>query len=792
MSYWVEILKWVVYGIMGLLGLLAIFLILKTIFRILLKLRPQRRAELGRICLILVAVLIGLSLVAFNKRDYYNYENLTLSSLISLKLSELVVPNVLNKCGIVGAIVSLWLYKVLGISGYFIPIILLLWGILPSRYYGKLSLQSVFLIGIAVFICFLLSSLPQIGIRGITSSGGIVGDKLSILLTRYFGIGKWLIALAFVFGLLLTFDRFRKFMFRKPKMRTRVKLEKPVAVSLEEKISPVVKKVIVTKPFEPRRPVLDVSMFNELYLSKLHEPEPPSESESEKELQNKAKVIEQKFQEFEVFGKVTKIAPGPVITRYEYEPAPGIKVSKIESLADDIALSMKAPRIRIVAPVPGKAVIGIEVPNRKRDNVYLKEILASSAFTSIESKLGFALGKNIAGEPVCADIASFPHLLIAGATGSGKSVCINAMVASILYRVQPSELRFLMIDPKRLELPVYNGIPHLVRPVISDAKEALSALKEIIEWMEFRYREFAKAGVRDIDGYNQKALIPKPYILIIVDELADLMITAPRDIEATLTRLAQMSRAVGIHLVLATQRPSVDVITGLIKANFPARIAFQVASKTDSRTILDMNGAEKLLGRGDMLFIPPGKGIPERLHGAYISTQEAKEIANLWTESWLSELLHGKIEHSRELSRDITEQDLVESLIFKDVFPGAKERIELFAKESESRYGIVSDKIRDLLLELEYYPKLEEETLVFEAEEKIEEAEVAEGPDELFDEAKRLVVRRQVASVSLLQRHFKIGYARAGRIIDQLEKAGVIGPYVGSKSREVLIPRDEG
>ncbi|MCK4352143.1 DNA translocase FtsK 4TM domain-containing protein [candidate division WOR-3 bacterium] len=770
MSYWLEILKWVLYIIMTGLGIFAIGWIGRELFRVLLKLTPNRRLELGRICLILVALLILVSLGTFNKKDYGNL------SLQKVTLSE----NITNKGGVVGVLVSLWLYGILGLSSYFIPIILLLWGILPKRYYTKLSLQSVFLLGIAIITCFLLTSFKV--------NGGIVGDKISLFLTNYFGIGKWFIISAFLFALLLTLKEFRKIIFKVRHERPCPKPKKPIPVPAEEITTPTE----ITKPVESSRLPLDISMFSEIYLSKLHEPEPVSETESEQELQNRAKTLKSKFEEFEVTGKITKIAPGPVITRYEYEPAPGIKVSKVASLADDIALSMKAPRIRIVSPIPGKSVIGIEIPNRKRNDVYLKEILMSQAFKNVKSKLGIVLGKDIAGEPVCADIAGFPHLLIAGATGSGKSVCINSMVASILYKVLPSEVRFLMIDPKRLELPVYNGIPHLVRPVISNAKEALSALKDIIDWMELRYREFARAGVRDIDGYNQKAIKPKPYILIIVDELADLIITAPREIEFTLTRLAQMSRAVGIHLILATQRPSVDVITGLIKANFPARIAFQVASKTDSRTILDMNGAEKLLGKGDMLFIPPGKGTPERLHGTYISTQEAKSIANLWTEKWLVELLTGKIGHPKDIARDIVDEDLIEFLVFKEVFPGAGERIKLFANEVQTKYGLPAKQTCDLLLGLEYYPKLEEEAKIFEKEEEKEEGITVEEFDELFEEAKGLVVRHQLASVSLLQRHFKIGYARAGRIIDQLERAGVIGPYVGSKSREVLIPRNEG
>jgi S-DNA-T family DNA segregation ATPase FtsK/SpoIIIE len=533
----------------------------------------------------------------------------------------------------------------------------------------------------------------------------------------------------------------------------------------------------------------DLGSFNERYLSILKNPPKFEESYDTKMGRERSELLEKRFEEFGVTGRVANVSPGPVITRYEYEPAPGIKVSKIASLSNDLALSMKSSRIRIVAPIPGRSAIGIEVPNHMRRDVYLKEILNSESFTNSRSKLTVAMGVNIVGEPISSDIQQMPHLLIAGATGSGKSVFINAMIASILLRALPEEVRFIMIDPKRIELPVYNGIPHLIRPVISDAKEALSALKDIIGWMDLRYREFARAGVRDIDGYNVKVEKRKPYILIIVDELADLMLMAPSDIEETLTRLAQMSRAVGIHLILATQRPSVDVITGLIKANFPARVAFQVASKTDSRTILDMNGAEKLLGRGDMLFLPPGKGVPERLHGAYISTDEAKGIANLWEERWLSSLLKDKIERAELISRLIVERDIIDAIVIPDL-PGAKERLARFVSMAEEKTGISARTIAEVITSVEYYAPLDEQFSTKE-EGMREERKEYEEFDELFEDAKRLVVRHQVASVSLLQRHFKIGYARAGRIIDQLERAGTIGPYVGSKAREVMIPREE-
>jgi S-DNA-T family DNA segregation ATPase FtsK/SpoIIIE len=780
---WVNILKWIVYIVVLCLTGFVVVWLGRELFRVTLRLTPSRKNELLRIFLVLVAFFIGISIATFNPKDYTNL------NLLSLNFA----PNITNKCGIVGAIIGAWLYRGLGVASFIIPFIILLWGVLPKKYYNTLALQTLFLLGVGVFISFILAGLPITKI-----SYSIIGDKLSTFGTKYFGIGKWLIASAFILSLLLSFEKVRNLIFRKTRKKDqnlKVTKEEKEKKEIEE---PKTKEIKIN--VEKKKPVsttsvstFDVSEFKALFLNSLREPEPFFESESEDELSKHARVLEQKFEEFDISGKITKVAPGPVISRYEYEPAPGIKISRIAGLSDDIAMSMKSTNIRIVAPIPGKSVIGIEVPNPKRQFVYLKEILTTSAFESIESKLGVVLGKDIAGEPVCDDISGFPHLLVAGTTGSGKSVCINVMIASILYKATPSEVRFLMIDPKRLELRIYNGVPHLIRPAISEAKEALGALKEAISWMEIRYKEFAKVGVRDIEGYNQRAEKPKPYILIIIDELADLMMTAPRDIEAILTRLAQMSRAVGIHLILATQRPSVDIITGLIKANFPARIAFQVASKTDSRTILDMNGAEKLLGKGDMLFLPPGKGTPERLHGAYIDTQEAKKIADLWTERWINELLGDKIENANIIAKEIVKDELIEAIVEKETFPGAKERVNLFTKRLESEYGILGEELNALLWNLNYYLPLDEEKKFLEIEKKEKEALTIsdEEVDELFEEAKALVIRHQTASVSLFQRHFKIGYARAGRLIDQLEQAGVIGPYIGSKSREVLIPRDE-
>ena len=465
---------------------------------------------------------------------------------------------------------------------------------------------------------------------------------------------------------------------------------------------------------------------------------------SKEELFANAQILEDRLLEFGVQGKVTDIKPGPVITRYEFEPAPGVKISRIASLSDDLALAMRAKRIRIVAPIPGKAAVGIELPNRDREIVYLKDIIHSSEFRRSESPLTLALGKTISGEPYVARLDEMPHLLIAGATGSGKSVCLNTIIASILYKAHPTQVQLVMIDPKRLELSIYNHLrghhlnyrEDLNEEVVTSPANAISVLKSVERVMESRYEILARAGVRNIRDYNRKLqsgqlqavdhdepFEPLEYLVLIVDELADLMLIAAREVEEPIARLTQMSRAVGIHLIVATQRPSVDVITGVIKANFPARIAFQVASKTDSRTILDANGAEKLLGMGDMLFVPPGSPEPIRLHGTYVSTEEIERI----------------IAHIRKQPK----------------YPKKKlpvDKTEAFGGTDE--VGGVSS-------------------------------------DALFHEAARLVVRHQQGSISLLQRRLKVGYARAARLIDELEAAGVVGPFDGSKAREVLVADEQ-
>jgi S-DNA-T family DNA segregation ATPase FtsK/SpoIIIE len=460
--------------------------------------------------------------------------------------------------------------------------------------------------------------------------------------------------------------------------------------------------------------------------------DPPEEVEyDESELMDRAQKLQTKCAEFDVHGRVQQIHPGPVVTTFEFKPDPGVKYSRITSLADDLCLALKAESVRIDR-VPGKNTVGIEVPNVKRHVIYLKEILASEEFQRANSVLTLALGQRINGATFVADLGRMPHLLIAGSTGSGKSVGLNCMVCSVLYKARPDEVRFILVDPKRLELGLYENIPHLLTPIVTDPKQAANALNWAVREMEERYRILARRGVRNIAQYNtmvrsgeplpgEEPAQPLPYILIIVDELADLMMTSGKAVETAVTRLAQMARAVGIHLILATQRPSVDVITGLIKANFPCRISFRVSSKIDSRTILDANGAESLLGMGDMLYLSPETSRLVRVHGAYISEKEIGRIVQFLCEQ-------GEPEYREEILLDAAEE----------------------GDEGAPDFGEVDDQ--------------------------------------LYEEAARFVVETRKASTSLLQRRFRIGYGRAARLLDIMEHEGLIGPPDGSRPREVLVP----
>lgn len=460
-----------------------------------------------------------------------------------------------------------------------------------------------------------------------------------------------------------------------------------------------------------------------------------------------SKTLEQALAQFGVAAKVVEVCPGPVVTRYELQPSPGVKINRILSLADDIALTMRAAHVRIEAPIPGKGAVGIEVPNQEKEIVVIKELLAAELFHQQKTLLTFAVGKDIGGDMIYGDLSAMPHLLIAGATGSGKSACINGLISSILYRAKPNQVKFLMIDPKRVELTTYNGIPHLLSPVITDSREAASALRLVVHEMEERYKRLANLGVRDIGDYNQRVaeeraqlaesgqtsehdqqqplLTFMPYIVVVIDELADLMLVAANEVENTIARLAQMARAVGIHMVLATQRPSVDVITGVIKANFPSRIAFQVSSKVDSRTILDVNGADALLGKGDMLYSLASLNKPIRVQGVFITTKEVEQVVRFWKKQGAP--------------------------TFDQSF--SQEKLQATATGKTGTGG---------------------------------------EDDELYQQAVMWAIRAKQASTSMLQRRLKVGYARAARLVDLMEENGIVGPSEGSKPRKVLVDEDMG
>ena len=543
-----------------------------------------------------------------------------------------------------------------------------------------------------------------------------------------------------------------------PRIRSSIRVERPPTPPVEPPESEVVR----ARPVAPTGYVLpDPSEL-------LDDPSGPLSRLTEDELKAQSEILTKALKSFAIDGRVTEVRPGPVVTMYEYEPAPGTKVARIVNLADDLALALKAISLRIVAPLPGKSVVGIEVPNPYRETVSFKEIVTSDVFVRARSKLTLGLGKDIFGGPVSADLKTMPHLLVAGATGAGKSVSLNTMLLSLLFNARPDEVKLLLIDPKMLEFQSYEGIPHLLRPVITDPKSAARGLGWVVQEMERRYKLLALAGVRNIDAYNRKVAHaqgvlsdppkddkpqqpelpiqflseeerlsagetieggsvslpgpaapptppePLPYIVVMIDELADLMMVAPKDVEDKIARLAQMARASGIHLILATQRPSVDVLTGLIKANFPARIAFQVSSKTDSRTILDANGAEALLGRGDMLYLASGTGRLMRLHGSFVSDDDVRRV------------------------------------------------VEAVKKQTSPSY---SQELQSL---------------------KQEEAEEEQARDEVYEQAKDLVLSTGQASASLIQRRLRVGYPRAARMIEQMEAEGVVGAAGRDGRREVL------
>jgi S-DNA-T family DNA segregation ATPase FtsK/SpoIIIE len=697
----------------------------------------------------------------------------------SFNLYQPVPAKIDNLGGLIGAYLSDILWQVFGFSSFLLPIALLVRGIsiFANRKTEHRGLRAIgfglLVISFATLLNIFLGEVRLFSYEGI--AGGVLGRVVGGFLERYLGVvgTSLLTILIFLSSFILTTGLslkkvvqvivkavrifFRWLMQAKDlywgKWRKKRDLKKSVRIRQGPSHPPIIQSPKVEQKSEPQQeslpfPTQAGGEYHLPPLSILEERKDKGVKVSEDVLWANSQILESKLKDYSVEGKVVGVRPGPIVTVYEFEPAPGVKVNRILNLGDDLALALSALSVRIQAPIPGKPVVGIELPNPVRETVCLKDVAGSDLFQGGGSQLTLAIGKDISGSPFVIDLARLPHLLVAGSTGSGKSVSINAMICSILLRATPEAVKFLLIDPKMLELPAYEGIPHLLLPVVTDAKEAAIALRWMVEEMERRYAMMAEQGIRNIENYNQKvkdgtirsaapaaghsaelaagrslegtegALPPTrlPYVLVVIDELADLMIVSGREVEESIIRLAQMARAAGIHLILATQRPSVDVLTGLIKVNFPARISFQVSTKTDSRTILDTQGAEHLLGSGDMLFLPPGSAKLLRIHGAYVSEGEMKRLVEFWR-------AQGGPTYDRHILRE------------------RKERTELEDQEH----------------------------------------------DEKYDEAVAFVARTGQASVSLIQRKFRIGYNRAARIVEQMEEEGIVGPSDGVKPREVLI-----
>jgi len=658
-------------------------------------------------------------------------------------LNHYTVAKAKNWMGPVGAHIADFLFSLFGKASWIlIPFLTGAMLALVVKDFRSIWKRNAFQI-VSGFILIFISSCMFLGLLDPQAmEGGIAGNAMSSFFSKWFGIpGTFLIcAIAGLSGLILSspfclaevFSSFRKISLRK-KSNQQIQNSSPNKKEIPElefsenglKINapPKRKKAEKDNTASKEESNFDIKPvtgeFTPPPLSFLQEP-PDSETEIDRQTYvENSKVLEQKLKDFGVTGKVVEICPGPVVTMYEFAPAPGVKINKVASLADDLALALKTHSVRIVAPIPGKAVIGIELANPVRQMVYLRDILSSDVFQKGKGELLLALGQDIVGQPVVADLAKMPHLLIAGATGTGKSVGLNAMICSLLYKMGPDKLRLLMIDPKRIELSLYESIPHLIHPVVSEPKEATRALKWAVMEMERRYQLLEEAHARNIAGYNKTAEEPLPLLVVIIDELADLMMVSSKEVEASIARLAQMARAAGIHLLIATQRPSVDVLTGLIKANFPARLSFKVSSKVDSRTILDVMGAERLLGNGDMLFLPPGSSNLERIHGAFISESEILKIV---------EFLKAQGEPDYD---------------FSVVEPNPEEA------------GSGEPDGKDFV-------------------------------DEKYDEAVEIVTSSGQASISGLQRRLRIGYNRAARMIEQMEKDGIVTPTDGMGRRQVI------
>ena len=629
-----------------------------------------------------------------------------------------------NLCGKAGSYIADLLIQVFGMMSYAITAVTLFFGLL---YLKKKEPPHILVFSAGLVLLFLaLSSLFQIVIGRVHLKGvpvefsGFLGSLLERALMNAFNyFGSILIsAVILLISIFLIIQApLLSILEERIARRKVVERRREIKVTEEKKEEPKPEKktAAVQETFEFFKEIGPYKLPPTSLLDAVERKEVRVDKES---IQANASILEKKLKDYGIDGRVTEVRPGPVITMYEFEPAPGIKVSRIANLADDLAMALSSVSIRIIAPIPGKSVVGIEIPNTVRQTVYLREIIESDMFASSHSHLTLALGKTISGEPFVAELTKMPHLLVAGATGSGKSVSLNSMICSILFKATPTNVRFLMIDLKMLELSFYEGIPHLLLPVVTNPKNAKTALRWMTDEMERRYAMMAEKGVRNIEKYNQKMVKQEsetiPYIVVVIDELADLMMVSPKEVEEYIARLAQMARASGIHLILATQRPSVDVLTGIIKANFPARISCKVFSKVDSRTILDTNGAESLLGFGDLLFLSPGIGRLQRLHGPFVSEGEIRRIVE-------------------------------------------------FLKQQGT-------------------PTYHQEIL----EEKEEEDAGEEMDDEKYREAVEFVMTKGEASISMIQRRFRIGYNRAARIIERMETEGIVGPSDGVKSREVL------
>lgn len=666
---------------------------------------------------------------------------------------EKEAASVINWGGPVGYLIASFLMSFLGVSSFWLPGLLIVFGVLSFS--SSLSTSRIpFVVAGATGLLVASSSLlSSIGNTTFTfwgktyPLGGNLGDSVFGKAAAYLGTpGAVLIFLAIFLLSAMAALRFSPYFWSRQCVETYKDVNKKIKqqrINTKNRKKEKVKALPEAQPEQPLtmprvnepihlKPEDEVKEFYPLPVSSgdymlpsttlLDKPEGREIQVDKDHYLEISRRLESTLLDFGVEGKVTGISPGPVITTYEFAPAPGVKINKVVSLADDLALVLKTESVRIVGSIPGKAALGIEIPNPERKVVHIRDIIATEQFQKAKSKLTLGLGMDIVGRPVLADLSRMPHLLIAGATGAGKSVAINSIICSLLYKATPEEVRLLMVDPKRIELSSYEAIPHLLHPVVVDPKMASRALIWAVKEMERRYNLMEESRVKSFTSYNETAEEKLPYIVVIIDELADLMMVSSNEVETSLARLAQMARAAGMHLILATQRPSVDVLTGLIKANFPTRMSFKVSSKIDSRTILDTSGAEHLLGAGDMLFLPPGAARLQRIHGAYISEHESERIVSFLKEQ-------GTAQYDEVILQSVEEE------------PG-----------SESLDG--------------------------------------EEYDEKYDEAVSIVCDLGQASISMVQRRLRVGYNRAARMIEVMEKEGIVGPADGAKPREVLVRKN--